>query len=153
MTGNRNPIRRAADAERSKAYVRPGRQAAAPRRRGGQASRWRGPARGDGSERGKFPLWLNGRHGRGGQNQTYQETRVLDHPIQATPPRRRRGPAPVLGKTALMEKLCKRLRDELDIAAITNDIYTKEDARILVEAGALPPRRRACNFRLQLCWR
>src|SRR6201994_648513 len=45
------------------------------------------------------------------------------------------------GKTALMEKLCKRLRDQLDIAAITNDIYTKEDARILVEAGALPPER------------
>ena len=40
-----------------------------------------------------------------------------------------------------MEQLCKRLRDELDIAAITNDIYTKEDARILVEAGALPPER------------
>ena len=45
------------------------------------------------------------------------------------------------GKTALMEQLCKRLSDELDIAAITNDIYTKEDARILVEAGALPPER------------
>ena len=45
------------------------------------------------------------------------------------------------GKTALMERLCKRLRDQLDIAAITNDIYTKEDARILVEAGALPPER------------
>ena len=45
------------------------------------------------------------------------------------------------GKTALMEHLCKRLRDHLDIAAITNDIYTKEDARILVEAGALPPER------------
>ena len=45
------------------------------------------------------------------------------------------------GKTALMEQLCKRLRDRLDIAAITNDIYTKEDARILVEAGALPPER------------
>ena len=45
------------------------------------------------------------------------------------------------GKTALMEKLCKRLRDEISIAAITNDIYTKEDARILVEAGALPPER------------
>ena len=45
------------------------------------------------------------------------------------------------GKTALMEQLCKRLRDKLDIAAITNDIYTKEDARILVEAGALPPER------------
>ena len=45
------------------------------------------------------------------------------------------------GKTALMEQLCKRLRDQLEIAAITNDIYTKEDARILVEAGALPPER------------
>ena len=45
------------------------------------------------------------------------------------------------GKTALMEQLCKRLRGELDIAAITNDIYTKEDARILVEAGALAPER------------
>ena len=45
------------------------------------------------------------------------------------------------GKTALMEQLCKRLRDDLDIAAITNDIYTKEDARILVEAGALAPER------------
>ena len=45
------------------------------------------------------------------------------------------------GKTALMEQLCKRLRDTLKIAAITNDIYTKEDARILVEAGALPAER------------
>ncbi len=45
------------------------------------------------------------------------------------------------GKTALMEQLCKRLREEISIAAITNDIYTKEDARILVEAGALPPER------------
>ena len=45
------------------------------------------------------------------------------------------------GKTALMERLCKRLRETLSIAAITNDIYTKEDARILVEAGALPPER------------
>ena len=45
------------------------------------------------------------------------------------------------GKTALMEQLCKRLSGEFDIAAITNDIYTKEDARILVEAGALAPER------------
>jgi len=45
------------------------------------------------------------------------------------------------GKTALMEQLCKRLRARFEIAAITNDIYTKEDARILVEAGALPPER------------
>ena len=45
------------------------------------------------------------------------------------------------GKTALMEQLCKRLRDDFEIAAITNDIYTKEDARLLVEAGALAPER------------
>ncbi|MGA0531799.1 urease accessory protein UreG [Hansschlegelia sp. KR7-227] len=41
------------------------------------------------------------------------------------------------GKTALMEALCRRFRDAYEICAITNDIYTKEDARILVEAGAL----------------
>ncbi|MDT2020099.1 urease accessory protein UreG [Methylocella sp. CPCC 101449] len=45
------------------------------------------------------------------------------------------------GKTALMEALCKRFRDSYDICAITNDIYTKEDARILTVAGALPPER------------
>jgi urease accessory protein len=45
------------------------------------------------------------------------------------------------GKTALMEQLCKALRGRYEIAAITNDIYTKEDARILVEAGALEPDR------------
>ena len=41
------------------------------------------------------------------------------------------------GKPALMEQICKRFRSVYDIAAITNDIYTKEDARILTEAGAL----------------
>ncbi len=45
------------------------------------------------------------------------------------------------GKTALMENLCKALRDTYDIAAITNDIYTKEDARLLTVAGALTPDR------------
>ncbi|MCP8940646.1 urease accessory protein UreG [Alsobacter sp. SYSU M60028] len=45
------------------------------------------------------------------------------------------------GKTALMEALCKRFRDVYDIAAITNDIYTKEDARLLTVAGALPEER------------
>ena len=45
------------------------------------------------------------------------------------------------GKTALMEALCKTMRDRFDIAAITNDIYTKEDAEILTRAGALPPER------------
>ena len=45
------------------------------------------------------------------------------------------------GKTALMEALCKRFRDTYDICAITNDIYTKEDARLLTVAGALPEER------------
>ena len=45
------------------------------------------------------------------------------------------------GKTALMEALCKAFRDRYDICAITNDIYTKEDALILTRAGALPAER------------
>ena len=42
------------------------------------------------------------------------------------------------GKTALVERLCKRLRDSYDIYVITNDIYTKEDQLILTRAQALP---------------
>ena len=45
------------------------------------------------------------------------------------------------GKTALTEALCLRLRDEFDMAVITNDIYTKEDAEFLVRRGALPAER------------
>jgi urease accessory protein len=45
------------------------------------------------------------------------------------------------GKTALMEQLCRRMRQAHDLAAITNDIYTKEDARILTETGALEAER------------
>lgn len=45
------------------------------------------------------------------------------------------------GKTALMEALCKRMRDRYEICAITNDIYTKEDARILTVSGALSEER------------
>src|SRR6476620_3197523 len=45
------------------------------------------------------------------------------------------------GKTALMEALCKSFRNRYDICAITNDIYTKEDALILTRAGALPEER------------
>jgi urease accessory protein len=45
------------------------------------------------------------------------------------------------GKTALMEALCKTFRARYDVCAITNDIYTKEDARILTVAGALPEER------------
>ncbi len=45
------------------------------------------------------------------------------------------------GKTALMEALCKALRATYSIVAITNDIYTREDAEILTRSGALPPER------------
>ena len=45
------------------------------------------------------------------------------------------------GKTALVDALCKRLRERFDIAAITNDIYTKEDAEFLTRSGALAPER------------
>jgi len=45
------------------------------------------------------------------------------------------------GKTALMDALCKSLRERYQIAAITNDIYTKWDAEYLVRSGALAPER------------
>jgi urease accessory protein len=45
------------------------------------------------------------------------------------------------GKTALTEALCLRLRDTLEMAVITNDIYTREDAEFLVRRGALPAAR------------
>jgi urease accessory protein len=45
------------------------------------------------------------------------------------------------GKTALMDALCKHFRNDYDIAAITNDIYTKEDAEFLTRAGSLSPDR------------
>ena len=45
------------------------------------------------------------------------------------------------GKTALVEALCLRLRDQLELAVVTNDIYTQEDAQFLTRAGALEPER------------
>jgi urease accessory protein len=42
------------------------------------------------------------------------------------------------GKTHLMDALCKRLRDRFSVAAITNDIYTREDAEFLMRSQALP---------------
>lgn len=45
------------------------------------------------------------------------------------------------GKTALMDALCKTFRSRYEIAAITNDIYTKEDAEFLTRAGSLAPER------------
>jgi len=43
------------------------------------------------------------------------------------------------GKTALVDALCRRLRDDFHVAAITNDIYTREDAEFLTRSGALSP--------------
>ena len=45
------------------------------------------------------------------------------------------------GKTTLMDALCKAMRETYDLAAITNDIYTKWDAEFLVRSGSLPPDR------------
>ena len=45
------------------------------------------------------------------------------------------------GKTALIESLCKKLRDRLELAVVTNDIFTKEDAQHLTRCDALPPER------------
>jgi urease accessory protein len=45
------------------------------------------------------------------------------------------------GKTALVNTLCQRLRDRYDLAVVTNDIYTKEDAEFLIRNGALPEER------------
>jgi urease accessory protein len=45
------------------------------------------------------------------------------------------------GKTALVDRLCKHLRERYDIAVVTNDIYTKEDAEFLTRSGALAPER------------
>src|SRR5712675_1381967 len=45
------------------------------------------------------------------------------------------------GKTALMDGLCKSMRSRFELVAITNDIYTREDAEFLTRSGALPPER------------
>ncbi|HVJ17414.1 MAG TPA: urease accessory protein UreG [Polyangiaceae bacterium] len=45
------------------------------------------------------------------------------------------------GKTALVDALCKRLRTRYEMAVVTNDIYTREDAEFLTRSGALPSER------------
>jgi urease accessory protein len=77
----------------------------------------------------------------------------VDRPVQtsaqdARSGRRMNGPfrvgvgGPVgSGKTALVERLCKHMREGNQVAAITNDIYTKEDAEFLTRSGALAPER------------
>jgi urease accessory protein len=69
--------------------------------------------------------------------------------IMSNPQRTKRNPplrvgigGPVgSGKTTLVEMLCKSMRDRYDLVVITNDIYTKEDQRLLIIAGALPGER------------
>ncbi|WP_242662332.1 urease accessory protein UreG [Teichococcus deserti] len=81
-------------------------------------------------------------------------THDIDRPIQTSAPERRSGHrtdngpfrvgigGPVgSGKTALTERLCKHLRDSHNIAVITNDIYTREDAEFLTRNDALAPER------------
>jgi urease accessory protein len=45
------------------------------------------------------------------------------------------------GKTALVDRLCKHMRDDWNLAVVTNDIYTKEDSEFLTRSGALSPER------------
>ncbi|MBX2878708.1 MAG: urease accessory protein UreG [Granulosicoccus sp.] len=45
------------------------------------------------------------------------------------------------GKTALLDALCKSMRDDYELAVVTNDIYTREDAEFLTRSGALVPER------------
>ena len=67
----------------------------------------------------------------------------MDNPVHTHPHPLRLGIAgPVgSGKTALVDALCKRLRDQIKIAVVTNDIYTKEDQQFLIRSGALPEER------------
>ena len=45
------------------------------------------------------------------------------------------------GKTAIIQRLCENLNDQLEIAVVTNDIYTQEDAKFLTNSKALAPER------------
>jgi len=66
----------------------------------------------------------------------------ISHRSKKLPPLRVGIGGPVgSGKTTLLEMLCKAMRDKYDLIAVTNDIYTKEDQRILTISGALPAER------------
>jgi urease accessory protein len=66
----------------------------------------------------------------------------IPHRTKKLPPLRVGIGGPVgSGKTTILEMLCKAMRDRWDLVAITNDIYTKEDQRLLTISGALPPER------------
>nr|WP_174862820.1 urease accessory protein UreG [Comamonas jiangduensis] len=66
----------------------------------------------------------------------------IPHRTKKLPPLRVGIGGPVgSGQTTILEMLCKALRAKWDLVAITNDIYTKEDQRLLTISGALPPER------------
>jgi urease accessory protein len=67
---------------------------------------------------------------------------TIAHRTKMLPPLRVGIGGPVgSGKTTLLEMLCKAMREQYDLVAITNDIYTKEDQRLLTVSGALPAER------------
>lgn len=67
---------------------------------------------------------------------------TIAHRTKKLPPLRVGVGGPVgSGKTTLVEMLCKTMRDRWDLVVVTNDIYTKEDQRLLTVAGALEPER------------
>jgi urease accessory protein len=67
---------------------------------------------------------------------------TIPHRSKRLPPLRVGVGGPVgSGKTTLVEMLCKQMRTRWDIVVVTNDIYTKEDQRLLTVAGALEPER------------
>ena len=66
----------------------------------------------------------------------------IAHRTKQLPPLRVGVGGPVgSGKTTLVEMLCKAMRDRYDLVVVTNDIYTKEDQRLLTVSGALPAER------------
>ena len=83
-------------------------------------------------------------HGIGGAPHRHPHPDVDPHPALATGPRAFRvgigGPVGS-GKTALVAAVCRALAGELNLAVVTNDIYTTEDADFLLRNGVLPPER------------
>lgn len=66
---------------------------------------------------------------------------MMSNPMTSNPLRVGIGGPVGSGKTALCEHLCRAMRDTVDMAVITNDIYTREDMDILLRAEALAPER------------